>query len=375
MEHITNESTLENQKWKFALENSGIGVWDWNAKTNVVIYSKESKKIIGFQDDEISSEASEWDDRVHREDRADYYEDFNDHITGVNSNYVNVHRVLHKDDTYRWILDQGKIIERDLAGNPVRIVGTHTDITKQKEAELSLKKSIDVITDQNNKLKSFAHIVSHNLKQHAGNFESILKFHEDADSDAEKQEMFRHLRTVSKSLSKTLNSLSQIVTLQSKDSIRDKNIKIDKEVNAVIEELTFIISESSTIIYNNVRNNCNVYFSASYLNSILQNLITNAIKYKHPDRNPVITIDSDCIEGDLELTISDNGKGIDLEKFGKDIFGLYKTFHQNEDAEGVGLYLVRNQVEAFGGTISIDSKIDVGTTFKIRIPSHKKIQL
>ena len=375
MEHITNESTLENQKWKFALENSGIGVWDWNAKTNVVIYSKESKKIIGFQDDEISSEASEWDDRVHREDRGDYYEDFNDHITGVNSNYVNVHRVLHKDDTYRWILDQGKIIERDLAGNPVRIVGTHTDITKQKEAELSLKKSIDVITDQNNKLKSFAHIVSHNLKQHAGNFESILKFHEDADSDAEKQEMFRHLRTVSKSLSKTLNSLSQIVTLQSKDSIRDKNIKIDKEVNAVIEELTFIISESSTIIYNNVRNNCNVYFSASYLNSILQNLITNAIKYKHPDRNPVITIDSDCIEGDLELTISDNGKGIDLEKFGKDIFGLYKTFHQNEDAEGVGLYLVRNQVEAFGGTISIDSKIDVGTTFKIRIPSHKKIQL
>ena len=375
MEHITNESTLENQKWKFALENSGIGVWDWNAKTNVVIYSKESKKIIGFQDDEISSEASEWDDRVHREDRADYYEDFNDHITGLNSNYVNVHRVLHKDDTYRWILDQGKIIERDLAGNPVRIVGTHTDITKQKEAELSLKKSIDVITDQNNKLKSFAHIVSHNLKQHAGNFESILKFHEEADSDAEKQEMFRHLRTVSKSLSKTLNSLSQIVTLQSKDSIRDKNIKIDKEVNAVIEELTFIISESSTIIYNNVRNNCNVYFSASYLNSILQNLITNAIKYKHPNRSPVITIDSDCIDDDLELTISDNGKGIDLEKFGKDIFGLYKTFHHNEDAEGVGLYLVKNQVEAFGGTITIDSKIDVGTTFKIRIPNHKKIQL
>ncbi|WP_281846558.1 sensor histidine kinase [Olleya namhaensis] len=375
MEQITEENTLENQKWKFALENSGIGVWDWNAKTNVVIYSKESKKIIGFKDDEIGSEASEWDDRVHREDRADYYEDFNDHITGVNSNYVNIHRVLHKDETYRWILDQGKIIDRDLAGNPLRIVGTHTDITKQKEAELSLKKSIDVITDQNNKLKSFAHIVSHNLKQHAGNFESILKFHEEADSDAEKQEMFRHLRTVSKSLSKTLNSLSKIVTLQSKESIRDKNIEIDKEVNAVIEELTFIISESSTIIYNNVRNNCNVYFSANYLHSILQNLITNAIKYKHPNRSPVITIDSDCIDDDLELTISDNGKGIDLEKFGKDIFGLYKTFHHNEDAEGVGLYLVKNQVEAFGGTITIDSKIDVGTTFKIRIPNHKKIQL
>ena len=75
------------------------------------------------------------------------------------------------------------------------------------------------------------------------------------------------------------------------------------------------------------------------------------------------------------MTISDNGKGIDLEKFGKDIFGLYKTFHHNEDAEGVGLYLVKNQVEAFGGTITIDSKIDVGTTFKIRIPNHKKIQL
>ena len=375
MEHLTKENALENQKWKFALENSAIGVWDWNAKTNVVIYSKESKQMIGFEDHEISSEASEWDNRVHREDRADYYEDFNDHITGKNPNYVNIHRVLHKDETYRWILDQGQIIERDMHGNPARIVGTHTDITKQKEAEFSVKKSIDVITDQNNKLKSFAHIVSHNLKQHSGNFESILKFHEDADSEAEKQEMIRHLRTVSKSLSKTLNSLSQIVTLQSKESIRDKNIKIDKEVNDVIEELTFIISESSAVIYNNVRNNCNVYFSTSYLHSILQNLITNAIKYKHPDRNPIITIDSDCIDDDLELTISDNGKGIDLEKFGKDIFGLYKTFHHNEDAEGVGLYLVKNQVEAFGGTITIDSKIDVGTTFKIRIPNHQKIQL
>ena len=375
MENIKTNNPLNDEKWKFALKNSGIGVWDWNSKTNEVFYSKESKKIIGFKDDEISSDTSEWDDRVHPEDRHDYFEDFENHINGTNAEYVNVHRILHKDNSYRWILDKGKIIERDTAGNPLRIIGTHTDITKQKASEFSLKSSIDVITVQNNRLKSFAHIVSHNLKQHAGNFESILKFHEDADSEVEKQEMFRHLRTISKSLTNTLSSLSKIVTIQSKKNKIDTKIRVGNEVNLVIEELTFIISESSTTIYNNVRHNCNVHFSSAYLHSILQNLITNAIKYKHPDRNPIITIDSVCVDDNIELILTDNGKGIDLEKFGKDIFGLYKTFHTNEDAEGVGLYLVKNQLEAFGGTITVDSKIDVGTSFKIVIPSNKKILL
>ncbi len=364
----TPDSSFEDLKWKFALQNSGIGFWDWDSKTNKVFYSKESKKIIGFEEDEISSEATEWDSRVHPEDIENYYEDFNKHIIGENPNYENIHRVLHKDNTYRWILDKGKVIEYDENNKPVRIIGTHTDITKQKDAEYSLKRSIDLVTTQNKKLQSFAHIVSHNLKEFSGNFETVLGFHEEAESEAEKHEMFRHLKTISKSLSNTIKNLRKIVSVQSDKDVTESKLSVKKEVNTAIEGMSFLIAESSTVIYNNIEGDCKVRFSSSYFQSIMQNLISNAIKYKHPERKPEIKISSFCNDNYLKITIADNGQGIDLDKFGKDVFGLYKTFHNNKNSEGVGLYLVKSQLEAFGGDITIDSQVDIGTTFTITIP-------
>src|SRR5690606_22236372 len=106
--------------------------------------------------------------------------------------------------------------------------------------------------------------------------------------------------------------------------------------------------------------------------SIIQNLLSNAIKYKHPDRDPVITIDCIYDKQDFKLIISDNGSGIDLDKYGKDIFGLYKTFHHNSDAEGIGLYLIKNQIENFGGQITVESTVNEGTTFTI-LAKNKKV--
>ena len=110
-----------------------------------------------------------------------------------------------------------------------------------------------------------------------------------------------------------------------------------------------------------------IYYNLSYFESVIQNLLTNAIKYKHKDRNPVIHIDYALKPHAIDLIISDNGRGVDLDKFGKDIFGLYKTFHHNEDAEGVGLYLIKNQIESFGGKISVKSEVNTGTTFTISV--------
>ncbi|WP_238566264.1 ATP-binding protein [Jejuia pallidilutea] len=95
------------------------------------------------------------------------------------------------------------------------------------------------------------------------------------------------------------------------------------------------------------------------------------MKYKHPDRNPIVTIDCAYDKEKLELKVSDNGLGIDLKKYGNDLFGLYKTFHHNKDAEGVGLYLVKNQIESYGGRILLDSEVGKGATFTIIAPNQK----
>ena len=107
----------------------------------------------------------------------------------------------------------------------------------------------------------------------------------------------------------------------------------------------------------------NVLAVPAYLESIILNLITNAIKYKSPDRPVVLKIKSG-MEGDFAfLSIADNGLGIDLDRHGSKLFGMYKTFHSHPEARGIGLFISKNQIEAMGGHIEVESEMGKGTTF------------
>ena len=189
-------SDYNELKWEFALKNSKIGIWDFNSILNRVFYSEESKAIIGFYEEEFGSNPNDWNDRVHPDDKDKYFKDFQDHLNGFTEIYENEHRILCKDGNYKWILDKGKIIERDFAGNPTRIIGTHTDITDRKENEVKIANTLKLISEQNSKLRNFAHIVTHNLKSHSGNIESILDFYDEAFNEIERNELIGHLKTV-----------------------------------------------------------------------------------------------------------------------------------------------------------------------------------
>jgi light-regulated signal transduction histidine kinase (bacteriophytochrome) len=105
----------------------------------------------------------------------------------------------------------------------------------------------------------------------------------------------------------------------------------------------------------------------AYLDSILLNLFTNAIKYKSPKRKAFLEINYEINESQTIISFKDNGLGLDLKKNGHKLFGMYKTFHGNEDAKGIGLYITKNQIEAMDGKIEVESKLDCGSTFKIFI--------
>ncbi|RAJ16320.1 sensor histidine kinase [Olleya aquimaris] len=370
----TQTPHFENEKWQLALEISKVGIWDFNAITNQVFFSQPSKAIIGFDDDaDFGKNLNDWNDRVHPEDKENYFQDFKDHLNGLKPYYQNKHRVKHKDGTYRWILDRGQIIERDESGAAVRVIGTHVDITEYAENEQKVQETLDLVVKQNNKLQNFAHIVTHNLKQHAGNFESLLSFYKDAETENDKEEVIDYLCTLSETLTKTIHSLKEIVSVQYSKHTKISKLFLSKELDAIIQSLNFVITKNNAIINNNIDPKYFIYYNQSYFESIFQNLFTNAIKYKHPDRDPVINVNLEHINNALIITIEDNGVGIDLEKYGNSIFELYKTFHNNPEAEGVGLYLVKSQIEAFNGKIDVESQVGKGTTFIITIP-NKKIQ-
>ena len=128
-------------RWKFAVDGSGDGLWDWNIKTNEVYFSPRWKTMLGFKEDEIKNELEEWEKRVHAEDIKNVYEKLNEHLDGKTQQYQNEHRILCKDGYYKWVLDRGVVVQRDKDGKPLRIIGTHTDIDERKKSEIEVEKA------------------------------------------------------------------------------------------------------------------------------------------------------------------------------------------------------------------------------------------
>ena len=131
------EADLKRREERFqhAIEGSRTGVWDWDAGTNRAYFSPTWKEMLGYAPDEVGDGIEEWDGRIHPEDRDAVYEDLNRHLSGEAPFYENVHRLRCKDGSYKFILDRGRVIERGEDGGPLRVVGTHTDMTAYKAIE------------------------------------------------------------------------------------------------------------------------------------------------------------------------------------------------------------------------------------------------
>lgn len=121
-----------------ALEASNTGLWDWNMQTNEVVFNANWRGMLGYEEHEVANELNEWESRVHPEDLPKVYQDINRYLRGETDAYRNEHRLRCKDGSYKWILDQGRVVAWDEAGSPLRFVGTHTDINDRKQAELAL---------------------------------------------------------------------------------------------------------------------------------------------------------------------------------------------------------------------------------------------
>jgi len=131
------ELRTNEERWKLAMESAGDGLWDWDLVTNRTLFSARLKKMYGYPDDQPFVDEQEFDTRTHPDDRAQRNRDRQAHLDGRTPSYVNEHRVRDRDGSWKWVLTRGMVIQRDAAGRPVRLIGTHTDITDRKTAEVA----------------------------------------------------------------------------------------------------------------------------------------------------------------------------------------------------------------------------------------------
>ena len=152
-------------------------------------------------------------------------------------------------------------------------------------------------------------------------------------------------------------------------TVEKQNLNIFEYLSKVLLVLNEEVQKRNITIINNVDKDIEVSFIPAYLESVILNLATNAIKYSDPEKqNIVIEFYTEQVEGFHEyhvLCVKDNGLGIDLVRYKDVMFGLYKTFHKHKDSTGIGLYITKNQIESMGGKIEVESQVGIGSTFKI----------
>jgi PAS domain S-box-containing protein len=277
-----------------------------------------------------------------------------------------IETISYKNEGEEFWINLSMIPVTDKEGEHSHWISIQRDITEEKEKEKEKEQLIKELTQNNKDLKQFSYITSHNLRAPLSNLTGLLNLI--ADIPIENLELKEIINGFSKSthlLNETINDLVKVIIIKDNPSIQKETILIKEIFENVFNQLSFLISLHKPILKIDLDDVTILNVNRSYLESIFLNLLTNSIKYRSTTRQLKVTVTSKIVKNDLILTFKDNGIGIDMERNRDKIFGLYQRFHNHSDSKGLGLYLVKSQVESMNGTINVESKVDVGTTFTI----------
>jgi PAS domain S-box-containing protein len=256
-------------------------------------------------------------------------------------------------------------------GKVVKLYGVIQNIDKEVNNSLKLNSMIKQLTKQNQQLEDFTHILSHNVRGPISSLTTILDMFEHATTEAEKTELLDMLKMSSKSLEDLLNELKEVINATHVRGIESQENSLHEVLNSCLELLAGEIKQTNATINLHLDGWEVINYPKIYLESIMMNLMSNALKYKADDRNPVINIATRLENGLYLLTFGDNGSGIDMEKHRDNVFKLYKTFNATKPGKGLGLFMTKSQIEAMGGEITVESSPNVGTTFTIVFNKEK----
>lgn len=245
-------------------------------------------------------------------------------------------------------------------------ISIQRDISEEKKREKEKEQLIRELTQNNKDLKQFSYITSHNLRAPLSNLTGLLHLIDEIPIENEElQEILNGFNKSTHLLNETINDLVKVIIIKDNPSIQKEDVSLTDVFENVFSQLSFQIESHKPIIKIDFEEVSVININKAYMESIMLNLLANSIKYKSENRKLKVTIKTSQVDDSIVLTFKDNGIGIDLERNRDKIFGLYQRFHNYPDSKGLGLYLVKSQVETMEGTISIESEVNKGTSFTL----------
>lgn len=359
-------------KEEVLLEEAGnmakIGAWEVDLETNAVIWNKVTYDIHEL-DYNTPIDLTSAINYYTVEDRPKVEKLINEALaTGRQWDFK--HRLITAKNNKRWVRAIGRPIIQN--GKTVKLFGTFQDITAEVEAEKAQKELIEQLSMQKKQLVEFNQIVSHNLRSPVSSLTALLLILERVDSADERNEIINNIKEVNRSLNTLLDELVDAVKIINDTDIEQEEIDVEEVVKQTKKILDGNIKQlNAKINFDNAAWQ-KIKFPKLYFESIVLNLMSNALKYHSAERDLQIDIALSLEDGKKTLLFSDNGLGINLNRYADKIFKMHKTFHRDKQGKGLGLFMTKNQVEAMGGTISVESEEGKGSTFKISFKEDRK---
>ena len=364
---------ISEERLDLATEAAGIGIWDWNLQENTIYLSEMWKTMLGYEPNELPDNMDTFFLLIHPDDKDEILKNERLHIDGDLQKLQFICRMKTKAGPYKWILSISRAGFRNEAGKATRIIGIHLDVDDIKNKEVELNQLSQELLVSNKELKQFAYITSHNLRSPVANLLMLMRLFRTDELSEKNRSLFEKTDLSIHQLNQTLEDLNEILSARFK-SDKSEDIAFETVLIEVIHSISEEIENTGAKITYDFDSASMIFYSKKALHSIFLNLVTNAIKYAKPGTNPTIFISTNMNKEHIFLQARDEGIGIDLEKHGKKIFGLYQRFHNVSSGKGLGLYIIKNQVEAQNGSISVDSQAEKGATFTINFAKTNLIE-
>ena len=348
----------------FNSNNGGIN--DLNQKySEIVGRSKKEIKKIG------------WEKFTHPDDLQMDLEKMAQLERGEISGFKLEKRYIKPNGSIVWV-DMSVTIFKTIKREKNNYMCMIEDITQRKlmeEKQLKdsqmLEKKSRILAKQNEQLNDFCDIVSHNLRAPLASISMLTDYIERCEDEEEKQEMVSKIKPVAHNLNEIFNELVESLQIEQDHSIQSDHNILSEVIEKINKRFEIEIELHGVEIHLDIDETPSIYFPYIYLDSILSNLISNSIKYKFPERKPILKIATKIENDSIILSITDNGLGLDLFRHKNNLFKIRKVFHDHPDAKGFGLYISKKQIDALGGRIWIESTPNIGSTFFVEFINQK----
>ncbi len=357
----------QRDRFELVLQGTRLGLWDWNPTTNAVVFDERWARMLGHELAEIEPSLESWQSRVHPDDLAGCFADIQAHLEGKTEFYENVHRMRHKDGRWIYILDRGRVCERDAEGRATRFTGTHTDITPQKLAELAARQA-NLAKDQ------FLARMSHEIRTPLNGVLGLLQLLESSALDGQQTAYIEAMRESGETLLTVINDILDASKIEAGQMRIDPHPFDVPRLLQTVFDLYRERAHSKQLGYRLLLDNelpKRLVGDSHRLRQVLTNLLSNALKFTARGKVELIASAQQRPDGaiDLRLEVSDTGCGI------ADTAAIWEPFRQGDASTsrhhggtGLGLSICRQLITLMGGTLELQSQPGVGSTFTAQVP-------